>query len=180
MTTDTKETISDAGLGIDAKGLRRLRLEGFTSAAAAMCNELWAIGIRKAAIRISDVANRLSILKRDVHEQSIFRARGQAHRLDRVRADHDQLTAELGALEAAARSLNAPMVQQTRSANTLVKSIEDFAKECFDQDGGAIDESLTDWRYQDQLLSLAVRIRDCCELQLREYAILRNSLPEKK
>ena len=180
MDTNTQEKLSDRELGLDAKGLRRLRLEGFSAAAAAMNNSLWAIGTRKVALRIANTANRVSNLRRDLHDESIRKARGEPNHLDRVRAELSQQTAELAALEAAAKSLQGPLVQQTRSANTLVRTIEDFAKECFEQDGGAIDESLVDSRYQDQLLSLAIRIKDCSELQSREYAILRASIPEKK
>jgi hypothetical protein len=167
-------------VGLGAKDLRKLKIQGFTQDAAAMNIALHNVGMGSAGFRIVQAANRLANAKREVHSQACLRQQGNPDRLDFAIAEHKRLAAELAALEQAARDLYGPLRDKLRSAYTLIKSVREYAAECRREDGEDIDEVLVDSETQYQLTALASLIKDWTEIQERQWVMIQSELPEKK
>jgi hypothetical protein len=175
MTTKI-EILSDEQLGIDAKGLRKRKIEQLATMTAATTNTLWHVGVRGMAFRLSGALSRTEMARRQVHFDAQAKSAGRRHNLETARAEYTRLQAEVAAMTTQAKSLHQPLLAAVGVARDQVKEILVYAESLKVEDGEL--DCLIDWRVQDQLHSLAGNIKDCIETQQREYAMMMGKIKE--
>jgi hypothetical protein len=131
---------------------------------------------RGSAFELSSALNRAEMARRQVHFDAQAKAAGRKHNLETARVEYTRMEAAVKVLSVQARSLHGPLLEAVGKAHALAKEILAYAEALRAEDGGM--DCLVDWRVQDQLRSLAGNIKDCCDTQQREYAMLMGNVKE--